>query len=149
MSKKHHEVVKKITNLMGFQVEVETTENESGIIINLKTEDPSLLIGKGGENLKALQHITNLVVYSQLEDGIGARVLIDVNNYLSNQKINLIRSAQNAAENVTKTNSPEVLRPMTAYERKTVHLELTKYPELMTESIGEDPNRRIVVKIKK
>lgn len=147
---KHHEIITKLTNLMGFETEIETIESENGSVLNIKSEDSSLLIGRGGENLKALQHITNLILYSDgsFEDN-RIRFQIDVDNYRHNQKQNLLRTIDRVIQQVRRSTRPEVLQPMSAYDRKTVHMELSKHADLFTESIGEEPNRRIVVKIKK
>jgi spoIIIJ-associated protein len=148
MTKKDHQIIlKELLEKMGFSSEVEMLENEQGKTINIFTIDSALLIGRGGENLKALQHMANLLFYKEMGEGFE-KITIDVNNYRSKQKEFLIELAINALQKVIETGQQEVLRPMTSYERKVVHSELSKNDKIITESIGEDPNRRIVVKIR-
>lgn len=149
MTKKSSKIVEELLSKMGFKVEIELIESDQGFINNILTEESSLLIGRGGENLKALQHIVNLISYQESIDEELEKIFLDVNNYRKKQKESLLVLVDRVSEQVLRTGMPEVLRPMSGYERRTVHLELTKNPGLMTESIGEEPNRRIVVKIKK
>lgn len=151
MKKKNNtpaELIKNMVEKMGFAVELEILEEENSSTINILSEYSSLLIGRGGENLIALQQIANLLIFSKNPEN-DKRIFLDVNNYRQKQKIYLIDLAQKTMQKVQRSGRPEVLCPMSASERKTIHLEMAKNPSIMTESIGEEPNRRIVVKIKK
>ena len=142
-------IIKETLDKMGFNIEVEAISTEQGETFNIQTDDSSILIGRGGENLQALQHIINLIIYQQLADEQLKKVFIDINGYRQKQQQNLASIAIRMAEQVSRHGRPEVLRPMTGYERRAIHVQLANYPDLVTESIGQDPNRRIVIKKKR
>ena len=73
-------------------------------------------------------------------------VVVDVNNYRSEQNERLVGSVHEAAVRVQQTRKSEALPPMTSYERRIVHTELAVYSDLTTESVGQDPHRRVVIK---
>lgn len=142
---KKTQIIKGILSKMGFSVEVSEVKEDDNIIINITTEESSLLIGRAGENLRALQHLASLMVYKALNNP-SEKFILDINHYRQKQKEKLQELAQRIAEKVSKFGQAEVLRPMTAYERRIIHLELDQHPTVQTASIGEEPNRRIVVR---
>lgn len=127
----------------------EDVDNLIKVTINVSDgKDSAILIGRGGDNLKAIQHILGLVLFDKTEFP-GKKLMLDVNNYRKDQEERLIQLAQRIAQKVIDNREPEVLVAMSSYERRIVHMELSQHTELETESIGEPPNRRIVVRVKK
>ena len=101
------------------------------------------LIGRKGERLSALQHLVNLMLSKKMGD--WTRVLVDVEDYRGRRERQLRELATRAAERVVETGKMLQLEPMPALERRWIHIALRDNPDVATQSIGEEPNRRIVV----
>ena len=101
------------------------------------------LIGRKGERLSALQHLVNLMLSKEI--GSWTRVLVDVEDYRGRRERQLRDLATRAAARVVETGKMLQLEPMPALERRWVHLTLREHPDVATQSIGEEPNRRVVV----
>src|SRR4029078_13661856 len=101
------------------------------------------LIGRKGERLSALQHLVNLMLSKQI--GTWTRVFVDVESHRGRRERQLRDLAQRAAARVVETGKMLQLEPMPALERRWVHLTLRDHPSVATQSIGEEPNRRVVV----
>jgi spoIIIJ-associated protein len=132
---------------IGFEarVEVETGETSRLNVVGEAREREELgaLIGRKGERLSALQHLVNLMLSRQM--GTWTRVLVDVEDYRGRRERQLREIADRAAKRVVETGKMLQLEPMPALERRWVHLALKSNPDVATQSIGEEPNRRIVV----
>lgn len=110
-------------------------------------ENLSLLIGTDGNVLASLEHLVRLVALRRLVSSAQiADFMLDINDYRKKQIDRLAALAQGSAERVIATGRAESLAPMNAFERKIVHTELTSYSDLETQSIGAEPNRRVVIK---
>ena len=127
------------------RVEVETGETSRLNVVGEAQEREELgaLIGRKGERLSALQHLVNLMLSRQM--GSWTRVLVDVEDYRGRRERQLREIADRAARRVVETGKMLQLEPMPALERRWVHLALKGNPDVATQSIGEEPNRRIVV----
>jgi spoIIIJ-associated protein len=101
------------------------------------------LIGRKGERLSALQHLLNLMLSRRM--GAWTRVLVDVEDYRGRRERQLVDLAKRAAERVIQSGTMLQLEPMPALERRWVHLALRDVPGVATQSIGEEPQRRIVI----
>jgi spoIIIJ-associated protein len=101
------------------------------------------LIGRKGERLSALQHLVNLMLSRRM--GAWTRVLVDVEDYRGRRERQLHDLAMRAAGRVVETGKMLQLEPMPALERRWVHIALREHPDVLTQSVGEEPNRRIVV----
>ena len=101
------------------------------------------LIGRKGERLSALQHLVNLMLSRRM--GAWTRVLVDVEDYRGRRERQLHEIAQRAAERVVESGAMLQLEPMPALERRWVHLALRGDPRVTTQSIGEEPQRRVVI----
>jgi len=133
---------------MGFSVAVniETGETNRLNVIGADDEEHEALgalIGRKGERLSALQHIVNLMLSREM--GEWTRVLIDVEGYRGRREQQLREIADRAAARVVETGKMLQLEPMPALERRWIHLALRNHPAVGTQSIGEEPNRRVVV----
>jgi spoIIIJ-associated protein len=140
------EIVKNLLNLVGFESNVEVKQEAGAILVSIKQKEAGLLIGKNGEHLTALQHILRMMVFKRT--GQVTPLILDIENYRQKQKNNLEKEAQEALQKVLKYKRAFVLRPMSSYERRVIHLALAESPEVVTESIGVEPNRRIIVRPK-
>lgn len=144
---KIEETIKKLAGFMNLECSVEFREEDKEgkvLFTSIYTpENAKLLIGKNGQTLKALEHIVRLMLPEESEP---ANVLLDVNDYRKSRAVYLIDLAKQAVGRVRNTQKAEALVPMTPYERRVVHMELASCPDVATESIGEEPYRRVVIK---
>ncbi len=127
------------------RVDVETGDTSRLNVVGEASEREELgaLIGRKGERLSALQHLVNLMLSRQM--GAWTRVLVDVEDYRGRRERQLREIAERAAARVVETGKMLQLEPMPALERRWIHLALKANPDVATQSIGEEPNRRIVV----
>ena len=147
----NQKIVKKVKKLsqdffkkMGFKVKCEIEVASELIFLNLKTEDSALLIGYRGGSLAAIQHILRKILNRDLEQPLN--LIVDVEGYKNKKKEYLNNLVKRLAEKVLRTDRLELLRPMAAHERKIVHLALAGVEGVTTESVGEEPNRRVMIK---
>jgi spoIIIJ-associated protein len=112
-------------------------------VIDIKGEDLGLLIGRRGETLMAMQYLVNLIVTRRYPGRPG--VTLDVEHYRHRREEQVVTLAQRMADRVRQTGNAITLEPMTAAERRLVHLLFADDPELETNSIGEGENRKVVI----
>ncbi|MHB1449735.1 MAG: RNA-binding cell elongation regulator Jag/EloR, partial [Bellilinea sp.] len=123
-------------------------ENDQNLIlVEVQGDDLSILIGRRSETLNALQYISSLIVSK--EAGQWVPLLIDVQGYRARRERQLRVLARRMAEQVNHTGRRMALEPMPANERRIIHLELREHPDVTTESIGEEPNRKVTIVPKK
>lgn len=154
-------VASELLKKAGFNAEVKLIEHETGeanyATLAIESADNlSMLIGKNGQNLNALEHLIRILVFKNLagdevtnvNEGTKAlpNFVVDINDYRKLKTDYVVSMAKNAAQRVIQTKRAEALAPMSSYERRLVHMELALYKELQTESIGQEPRRRIVIK---
>ena len=128
---------------MGVEAVMEITEDDGSINVALTGKYPGVFIGRRGETLNAIQHLTNHVV-SRKSDG-RVRVNLDAENYRQRRNETLESLAARTAGKVIKFRRNMTLDPMNAYERHVIHSALQDYENITTFSVGSEPNRRIVV----
>ena len=140
-------IAQELLEKMGFSVELETTQSSEreGVlfICNIKTEESSFLIGQYGTNLQALQHIVRVLVRKRIAEPVN--FVLDVNDYRKEKNEAISRLALNLASEACAKKEAVVMRPMTAYERRIVHMELDKDDRVKVVSIGEGEDRRIEI----
>ena len=141
------QILEELMQHLGFtvRVEVESGETSRLNVVGEGDEKEALgaLIGRKGERLSALQHLVNLMLSRKMD--AWTRVLVDVEDYRGRRERQLRELATRAAERVTETGKMLQLEPMPALERRWIHIALRDHPDVATQSIGEEPNRRIVV----
>ncbi|MFN0145210.1 MAG: RNA-binding cell elongation regulator Jag/EloR [Dehalococcoidia bacterium] len=115
-------------------------------VIDISGDDLGLLIGRRGDTLASLQYLVNLIVARRFPGQGG--VNIDVEHYRHRREEQVMAIAMRMADRVRETGSPITLEPMSASERRLVHMALAEDPELMTNSIGEGENRKVVISTK-
>lgn len=141
------EYLKKLTSDMGIEVNFESRIREKNIEITMISDNNPILIGRNGQTLKALECILMQVVNK--ETGKHVRVMLDVEGYKEKQIKRLERLAINLAKDCVRTKTDIHMDSMNAYERRIVHNKLTDFKGVKTESIGEEPNRHLVIKYTK
>ncbi|GAB4501363.1 MAG: protein jag [Anaerolineales bacterium] len=119
---------------------------EKNILVDIRGDDLSVLIGRRAETLNALQYILGLIVSKQAETWV--QLTVDVEGYRARREKQLRQLARRMAEQAIQTGKRQVLEPMSSAERRIIHLELREVPEVISESIGEDPNRKVTISLK-
>lgn len=142
------ETIKKMVGFMNLDCQVEIREESSpeskAMLVSVYTPDNvRFIIGKNGQNLKAFEHLVRAVL---LKNNDSQNIIVDINDYKKSRASFVVDAAKQAVSRVRNTQKAEVLIPMSAYERRIVHMELASYPDVATESIGDEPQRRIVIK---
>ncbi len=120
-------------------------ETERGIKFIVDGDDASLLIGRRGETMDALQYLCTLV--SNRSDGDYSKVSLDVANYRAKREKTLVSLAQREAAKVKKSRYNKTLEPMNPYERRIVHSAIQEIEGVKSESVGSEPNRRVVISL--
>lgn len=120
--------------------------NKSYINVSINNENLGFLIGYRGETLYSMQNILTAIAGKGIENKI--RVILDIQGYKAKREKTLEELAEKVARTVIKTKKSVKLEPMQAYERKIIHSKLQENSKVETTSIGEEPNRRIVVSLK-
>ena len=124
-------------------VPVATKSGEDTYSVELQGNALGMLIGRRGDTLDAIQHITNYAVNHG--QGKRVRINVDAENYRQKREESLVRLANKVAGKVVKSHRNITLEPMNAYERHVIHAALQDYPDVTTYSTGTEPGRRIVV----
>jgi spoIIIJ-associated protein len=141
------EILEELMRRLGFDVQVQVDSGETSRlnVVGEGDEKEALgaLIGRKGERLSALQHLVNLMLSRKMD--AWTRVLVDVEDYRGRRERQLRDLAVRAAERVAETGKMLQLEPMPALERRWIHITLREHPDVATHSIGEEPNRRVVV----
>lgn len=140
------EILKNIFSITGEQVDYEIKRNENQINLVIKGNEMKHLIGYKGKTIEAFQSILNSML--QREDEEYAKVFVEINDYKKKKEEKLRKLANKMAANCVKFRRPIRLEPMSAYERLIIHRELADRTDVETESIGEEPRRRVVIKRK-
>ncbi len=136
-------VLEELLRLMDLPGTVEIAMGSETSKLNVKGSDLGVLIGRRGEKLASLQHLVNLIVAKK--EGQYSRIAIDVENYRGRREEQLRDVAERAAKRVQQSGKIIQLEPMPAIERRIVHMALVENPRVRTQSVGVEPNRRIVI----
>ena len=118
-------------------------EGQRPVLVDIHGDDLGVLIGRRAEILNAMQYLVNLIVSKQVEHWV--QVVVDVEGYRARRERQLRQMAVRMADQAIKTGRRQVLEPMTAAERRIVHLELRDHPNVSTQSIGEEPQRKVTI----
>ena len=131
----------------GLALEVDIkSQADSTILVNLKAEEPQFLIGERGQTLSEIQKLLRAVLRKKTETLASFYIDVDVNDYKKKKAEYLKEVAQTAADEVAITKKEKELPFMSPYERRVIHTELASRPDIATESIGEEPSRRVKIK---
>ena len=124
--------------------DIETYQGTTSRVAVRTRGDARMLIGEHGNNLAALEHIIRRIIAKK--QGIEAHFTLDINDYRMKRLEDLKQDVKSAAHAVRIYKKPVPLRPMSSFERRIVHLLLAEYPDIATESVGVDAERRVVIK---
>jgi spoIIIJ-associated protein len=111
--------------------------------VDINGKDLSILIGRHAETLNALQYITGLILGKEL--GYSIPLILDVENYRKRREQQLRQLARRMADQAIKTGRRQMLEPMPANERRIIHIELRANAQVETESVGEEPRRKVTI----
>ena len=129
---------------MGVEAEIEISRRDNGgINVNLSGSGMGAIIGRRGETLDAIQHLTNYVVNRDSDKHM--HISVDAENYRAKREESLTKLAEKMAEKAIKYKRSMALEPMNSYERHVIHTALQNYDGVTTSSTGIEPNRRVVV----
>ena len=140
------DTISEITKNMGAEANLEVRRRENNISVTIFSDNNSILIGKNGKNVAALQLLIRQMVNSKLNTPLG--IIIDVGNYKEKRAKNIEYLAKKLAREAYKTKTEVTMDSMNSYERRIVHEALAEDKYVYTESIGEEPNRCVVIKLK-
>ena len=129
----------------GLTIEVEIKNPEDLTIpVNLTMEEPQIFIGERGQTLAEIQRLLKLVLRKKIEEPFY--VNLDINDYKKKKIEYLKEMAKSVADEVALTKEEKYLPVMAAYARRIIHVELASRGDITTESIGEEPERKVVIK---
>ena len=140
------ELIKGIVTDMGLTVNMEVKKREDSLNITLYTDNNAVLIGKNARTLDALTTVIKQSLYKDL--GESYKFVLDIGEYKQKREWNLEKMAKSIAREVAKTKVEAKLEPMNSYERRIIHNTLGQNKKVYTESVGEEPNRCVVIKPK-
>ena len=130
------EILEKILSLLGFDATVEEHKSDDGSLLDVKTDDAGRLIGRQGQTLADLQHITNRLLFQQ--DASAPKIMVDVGGYRAQARETLVKKAKEAADKVRRWGDTVELEPMNAFDRRIVHQALKDDPDVETQSVEVD-----------
>ncbi len=139
-----HGLVLKVVNALGVDGRVEVREDDATITLTCVGADVGLLIGRHGQTIDAVQYLLNAIAHRALGDE-RKEVVVDTAGYRERRRATLESMAVRTAQQVEATGEKVELEPMTAVERKVVHLKLKEFAGVQTASEGAEPNRYVVV----
>ena len=140
--------IRSLLNAMGFGADIEAIEVHQGAAVRFSVQmggRVSVLIGERGNNLVAVEHVLKKIINKKKSEE-EQRFTIDINDYRVKRLEDLKQDVKNAAREVRLYHRESPLRPMSSFERRIVHLLLAEYPDITTESVGNDLDRRVVIK---
>jgi spoIIIJ-associated protein len=146
-------IVDTILAKMKIDSDTKMTSEGNKIIIDIESLDGALLIGKKGQTLEGFQYVVNLMINKEIKAGLYKgitledkyKIVIDTEGYLVRREETLVKMAKNLAEKVKISGKKTELEPMSAHDRRVIHLALQDVPGVKTESEGEGSFRRIVI----
>lgn len=137
--------IEEFFNKTSFNIDAEVLPlEEKTVFIKLKTEEPKVLIGQNGQTLAEIQRLLKVVLSRKIPEQFY--VDLDINDYKKKKTEYLKETARELADEVALTKKEKILAPMPAYERRIIHLELADRKDITTESIGQEPERSVVIR---
>ncbi|MBP7859655.1 KH domain-containing protein [Patescibacteria group bacterium] len=136
----------KLFSLLEIEGELTVTEDDENINLNLQGENLGHIIGFRGEVLGSFERVFSFALRKEKGDEVvGKRVTFDVGDYKKRREEKLVFIAQRVADEVRSSGEPHKFSPMLASERRIIHNEISKYPSLVSYSMGEGQDRRLIV----
>jgi spoIIIJ-associated protein len=138
-----HEFLTTVIDGIGLEVEIDVSQSGDALLADVIGEDLGILIGRHGQTLDALQYLAAIVVNGHSRT--RRQVIVDAEGYRGRREVSLKGVADRAAQKAERTRSAVALKPMTASERKIVHVYLKDHPRVETHSEGDEPQRMVIV----
>jgi len=143
--KKIKKIIKEFFKKMTFELDIEfLSPKDQTFFVNLKIAEPQILIGEKGQTLSEIQHLLNIILRKQIKEVFY--INLDINGYKDKKTRYLKEMARSSADEVALSKKEKWLPSMPAYERRIIHLELAERKDVTTESIGQEPERRVVIR---
>ncbi|MFA7636616.1 MAG: RNA-binding cell elongation regulator Jag/EloR [Monoglobales bacterium] len=133
-------MVSRICDDVEYEVE---TDSDGRVVITMSGPNMGILIGRHGDTLDALQYLTSLYINKVSSEYV--KIILDTENYRAKRKETLVKLARRLGSQVVKTGTSVTLEPMSPGERRIIHSTLQNNKLIQTVSIGEEPNRRVVI----
>jgi len=148
---KTESTISKLLYHMGLQAQIsahygEAREDRRPIMVDIRGSDLGVLIGRRSETLSAFQYVASLMVGKETDQFV--HLIVDVEGHRDRRERQLRQLAQRMAEQVIKSGRRLTLEPMTASERRVIHMELRDHPAVTTQSMGEEPHRKVTILLK-
>lgn len=139
------EITREFLEKITFDIEIEfLPQRDLTLPIHLKAEEPQILIGENGQTLVDIQHLLKAILKRKIQEDFY--IDLDINGY-KEKKIEYLKDlARSIADEVSLMKEEKSLPPMPAYERRIIHMELAERNDITTESIGREPERKIIVR---
>lgn len=139
-----HDYLDKVLETLELKHSIEVQRNDRGLTFRVETADNPMLIGRDGKTLAAIQSMCKQISYVFSDE--PQNITIDVGGYKEKRILQLEILATKTAKEVAKSKVEAKLKPMNSYERRIVHAKLSEWRDVETESVGEEPNRYLVIK---
>ena len=142
-------VISRLIHLMGLEAQVSAhygdtdRDDRRNILVDVRGNDLSVLIGRRSETLNAFQYVASLIVGKETQQFV--QLSVDVEGYRDRREKQLIQMAKRMADQVTKSGRRQTLEPMPSAERRVIHIALRDHPAVKTESTGDDPYRKVAI----
>jgi len=144
-TEKIKEIIKEFFQKTSFDLNLEILPSEENtVLVKIKTEEPRRLIGQNGQTLVEIQKLLKVMLRRQIQEDFY--VDVDVNDYKKRKIEYLKETAREIANEVVLTGKERTLNPMPSYERRIVHMELAERNGIVTESTGQNLERRIIIR---
>jgi spoIIIJ-associated protein len=137
------EFLQRAVQLMGLAASVEVSESPDAVSAEIGGDDLGLLIGRHGQTIDTLQYLAGIVVNRRHRT--RRQVIVDAEGYRQRRASSLHQLAERVAQRVARERTPITLKPMTAAERKLIHVYLKDNPRVETVSEGQEPHRAVVI----
>lgn len=138
--------LEKILSRLNITAEISSVRQDDGSLrLNIESDNPSLLIGRYGENLDSLQTILHIMLFKSTPAEELPEVIIDVDNWKTNRETELKELAAKVVQKVKFSNKPQSLSNLKPFERRIIHLNLENNPDVETRSEGEGRFRKLII----
>jgi spoIIIJ-associated protein len=137
------QILKDISTLMGFDVSVDVSEDDERILVNVSGEEADALVGRKGQTLDALQYLVSKIINK--DGGAEKQVVVDCEGYRQRRVEALEQLALQLGEKATQTGRVVAVNPMSAHDRRVIHMTLRDNPAVSTRSEGDGDNRRLLI----
>jgi len=141
---KLRELLEQVCAALGAPCRIDVSEDDEVLYATLTGAELGLVIGKRGHTIDAIQYLANAILWRGAE-GDRKEVVVDAAGYRERRRSSLEDMADRASSDAVQTQRPVSLEPMTAVERKIVHVHLAEREDVVTSSEGTEPNRRVVI----